>query len=47
MTDSKIKNWETKDSTPFAVQNQFINDAAGVSGEMFTDVPITSLIRHL
>ena len=43
MTDSKIKNWETKDSTPFAVQNQFINDAAGVSGEMFTDVPITSL----
>ena len=43
MPDSKIKNWETKDSTPFAVQNQFINDAAGVSGEMFTDVPITSL----
>ena len=40
MTDEKIKDWQINDSTPFDVQNQFVNEAAGVEGKMFTDIPV-------
>jgi uncharacterized membrane protein YfhO len=45
MTDSSIKDWQTKDATPFDVQNQFIRDAAGIDATMFENVPITSVDR--
>lgn len=43
MVNSAVKNWQTKDSTPFKVQNDFINNCAGVAGNMFTDIPIDNM----
>lgn len=40
MVNSAVKDWQTTDSTPFKVQNDFVNNAAGVAGNMFTDIPI-------
>ena len=36
LTDPEILNWQTEDSQPFALQNDFIHKAAGVQGDMFT-----------
>jgi uncharacterized membrane protein YfhO len=43
MTKSDIKDWETEDSTPFDVQNEFVEKAAGINKKMFTNVPLTTL----
>ncbi|MBQ9604632.1 MAG: YfhO family protein, partial [Firmicutes bacterium] len=37
-----IKNWQTLDSMPFDVQNDFIKTAAGIDEKMFTNVPLSS-----
>lgn len=42
MVSEDIKNWQTKDSMPFDVQNDFIAKAAGVDEKMFTNVPLSS-----
>jgi uncharacterized membrane protein YfhO len=42
MTNSDIENWNTEDSTPFDVQNEFIEKAVGIDKQMFTDVPLTT-----
>ncbi len=42
MVDSDINDWQTTDSQPFDVQNDFIKKAAGVDEEMFTNIPLTS-----
>ncbi|MGN1317481.1 MAG: YfhO family protein [Lachnospirales bacterium] len=43
MVNSAIKDWKTKDSTPFQVQNDFVNNCAGVAGNMFTNIPVTNI----
>lgn len=43
MTDGNIKDWNTEDSMPFDVQNEFIKKAAGIDKDMFTAVPLTTL----
>jgi uncharacterized membrane protein YfhO len=43
MTNSNIKDWDTEDSTPFDVQNEFIEKATGINKKMFTNVPLTTL----
>lgn len=42
MVSKDIENWETEDSMPFDVQNDFIKKAAGVDRDMFTNVPLDS-----
>ena len=42
MVSNDVKNWVTKDSMPFDVQNDFIKTAAGVDEKMFTDVPLST-----
>ncbi len=42
MVNSAVKDWQTTDSMPFDVQNDFISKAAGVYDKMFTDIPLTS-----
>ena len=36
LTDKALMDWQTGDSHPFAVQNDFIHKAAGVEEDMFT-----------
>lgn len=38
MVNSDIKDWETEDSMPFDVQNEFIKKAAGIDSDMFTPI---------
>lgn len=43
MVNSAVKDWQTNDSTPFKVQNEFVNNSAGISGNMFTDIPLGTI----
>ena len=43
MTDSSVLDWQTLNSEPFTVQNDFVHKAAGVSGDLFTLDPLDSL----
>ncbi len=43
MVNSAIKDWQTEDSTPFKVQNDFINNCVGISGNMFTNIPVGNI----
>ncbi len=45
MVNSTVKDWQTEDSTPFKVQNEFVNNAAGTAGNMFNDIPVTNIQR--
>ena len=42
MVSEDIKKWQTTDSMPFDVQNDFIKQAAGIDEKMFTNVPLSS-----
>ncbi len=42
MVNSEIKDWDTKDSMPFDVQNDFIEKTTGIQEKMFTDIPLSS-----
>ena len=42
MVDSDINDWETKDTTPFDVQNDFVKKTTGIDKPMFTNVPLDS-----
>ncbi|MDO5132709.1 MAG: YfhO family protein, partial [Eubacteriales bacterium] len=39
MTDPEVLNWQTEDSQPFEVQNDFVHRAAGLTEDLFTMVP--------
>lgn len=43
MVSSDIKNWQTEDSQPFDVQNNFIKQGAGVNKDMFTPIKPDSI----
>lgn len=45
MVNSAVKDWKTTDSMPFDVQNDFINNCAGIAGKMFTDIPVENIER--
>ncbi len=45
VVDKDIENWQTTDSMPFAVQNEFIKKAAGIDKDMFTDVQPDSITK--
>lgn len=42
MVNSEVKDWNTSDSMPFDVQNDFITKSTGITEPMFTDVPLDS-----
>ncbi len=42
MTDPEIVDWQTKDSQPFDVQNDFIHKATGITDNMFTKIDLSS-----
>lgn len=43
MVNSDIKNWQTEDSQPFDVQNNFIKQGAGINKDMFTPIKADSI----
>ena len=43
MVNSDIKNWQTEDSQPFDVQNNFIKQGAGINKDMFTPIKADSV----
>ena len=43
MVNSDIKNWQTEDSQPFEVQNNFIKQGAGIDRDMFTPIKPDSI----
>lgn len=43
MVNSDIKNWQTQDSQPFEVQNNFVKQGAGVDKDMFTPIKPDSI----
>ena len=43
VADSDVLLWRTTSSQPFAVQNDFVHRAAGVSGDMFTLIDAESI----
>ncbi len=45
MVNSSINDWQTADSQPFEVQNQFIKLAAGVDKDMFTPIKPDSITK--
>ncbi len=45
MVNNDIENWETTESMPFRVQNDFVKLAAGIDEEMFTDVQPDSITK--
>ena len=42
MVNKNIENWQTEDSLPFDVQNDFVEKSTGITKPMFTQVPLTS-----
>lgn len=42
MVKDSIKQWQTEDSMPFDVQNDFVYKATDITEPMFTNVPLTS-----
>lgn len=42
MVDNGIKDWNTADSMPFDVQNDFVEKTTGITDKMFTPVPLSS-----
>lgn len=45
MVNSDIKNWQTEDSQPFDVQNNFIKQGAGIDKDMFTPIKPDSITK--
>ncbi len=45
VVNKDIESWQTTDSMPFAVQNEFIKKAAGINEDMFTDVQPDSITK--
>ncbi len=45
MVNKDIENWETTESMPFRVQNDFVKLAAGIDEEMFTDIQPDSITK--
>ncbi len=43
IVNSDIKNWQTEDSQPFEVQNNFIKQGAGINKDMFTPIKADSV----
>ena len=43
MVNSDIKYWQTEDSQPFDVQNNFIKQGAGINKDMFTPIKADSV----
>ena len=45
MVNSDIKNWQTTDSMPFDVQNDFIKKSTGIDKDMFTPIKPDSITK--